>query len=48
MMPGTVCPLGEVPMTVPADAALFCMLTLSATWNPERATLLARCPDSGR
>ena len=35
MMPGTVWPLGEVPSTVPADAALFCVLTLSATWNPE-------------
>lgn len=35
MMPGTVWPLGEVPSTVPAEAALFCMLTLSATWKPE-------------
>ena len=35
MIPGTVCPLGEVPITVPAEAALFSELTLSATWNPE-------------
>ena len=27
MMPGTVCPPGEVPMTVPAEAVLFCVLT---------------------
>ena len=31
MMPGTVWPAGEVPITVPAEAALFCVLTLSAT-----------------
>lgn len=35
MMPGTVWPAGEVPITVPADAPLFSVLTLSATWKPE-------------
>jgi hypothetical protein len=29
-MPGTTCPFGMVPSTVPADAALFRMLTWSA------------------
>ena len=33
-MPGTVCPLGEVPTTVPAEDVLLTMLTLSATWKP--------------
>jgi len=31
MMPGTVCPPGEVPITVPAEAVLFNEFTLSAT-----------------
>lgn len=35
MMPGTVCPLGEVPTTVPAEAVLLIDDTLSDTWNPE-------------
>ena len=35
MIPGTVCPPGEVPTTVPADARLLIIETLSATWKPE-------------
>ncbi len=35
MIPGTVWPPGDVPITVPAEAALLSVLTLSATWNPE-------------
>jgi hypothetical protein len=34
MMPGIVCPLGVVPITVPAEAVLFSELTCSAIWNP--------------
>jgi len=31
MIPGTTWPTGEVPSTVPAEAELFCVVTLSAT-----------------
>ena len=32
--PGTVCPAGEVPTTVPYDAVLFTGVAWSATWKP--------------
>jgi hypothetical protein len=32
--PGTVCPLGDVPTTVPGGVALLTGLACSATWNP--------------
>ena len=35
MSPGIVWPLGEVPMTVPAEAVLLIALTWSATWKPD-------------
>ena len=38
--PGTVCPLGDVPTTVPYDEALLTVLAWSATWKPAS---LSRC-----